>query len=254
MPAETIEKDYIISWILHCISKTPLKNEFVFCGGTAIKRVYFQDHRFSEDIDLLSDKKIPLEKIVNHLECLKHAQNETNLLINIDHKTIQDKKDRIQMYLHYDGFDAISGVPKEIRLDFTMNRERYGKTNVTDIIKTYSDLKDTHSTLSVMSLETILATKLGLLFDITRNEPRDVYDIWFLLDNVNHIENQFNQVLDIFKQKYSFRLSLSSISSKLKNQSIEKNWNMRLMKQIPLVPSYHDVIQKIEIELINLFN
>lgn len=47
--AETIEKDYIISWILLCLAKSKLKNKFVFYGGTAIKRIYFEDHRFSED-------------------------------------------------------------------------------------------------------------------------------------------------------------------------------------------------------------
>ena len=42
VPAETIEKDYVICWVLHCLSKSPLNNKFVFYGGTAIKRIYFQ--------------------------------------------------------------------------------------------------------------------------------------------------------------------------------------------------------------------
>jgi len=56
--SETIEKDYIITWILCCLSKSKtLQEDFVFCGGTVIKHMYFEDHRFSEDIDLISKKE-----------------------------------------------------------------------------------------------------------------------------------------------------------------------------------------------------
>ncbi len=53
--AETIGKDYIISWILSAFAQSPIKNNFTFHGGTAIKKIYFDDHRFSEDIDLISE-------------------------------------------------------------------------------------------------------------------------------------------------------------------------------------------------------
>lgn len=42
---ETIEKDYMISWILLCLSRCKLKENFIFYGGTAIKRMYFEEHR-----------------------------------------------------------------------------------------------------------------------------------------------------------------------------------------------------------------
>ena len=47
--AETIEKDYVISWILLCLANNKIGKDFIFYGGTAIKRIYFEDHRFSED-------------------------------------------------------------------------------------------------------------------------------------------------------------------------------------------------------------
>lgn len=41
VPLETIEKDYAISWILACISRSPLVKDLPFHGGPAIKRIYF---------------------------------------------------------------------------------------------------------------------------------------------------------------------------------------------------------------------
>lgn len=125
VPSETIEKDYVISWILFCLSKSLLKNVFIFYGGTAIKRIYFEEHRFSEDIDLLSDKKFSLDSILEALNCLNYAQDEANISLRINKDNIILGKDRIQMYINYSGYDEIVGAPKEIRLDFTMNMDLY---------------------------------------------------------------------------------------------------------------------------------
>lgn len=57
-----IEKDYVISWILFGISKNKLLSKsLVFKGGTVLKKVYFKDYRYSEDLDFtLLMKKLPM--------------------------------------------------------------------------------------------------------------------------------------------------------------------------------------------------
>lgn len=47
-----IERDYIQSYVLLGISNESTLSEYlVFKGGTALKKVYFNDYRFSEDLD-----------------------------------------------------------------------------------------------------------------------------------------------------------------------------------------------------------
>lgn len=46
-----IEKDYVLSWLLVAIGKSGLRDALAFKGGTALKRAYFPDYRFSEDLD-----------------------------------------------------------------------------------------------------------------------------------------------------------------------------------------------------------
>lgn len=49
---EIIEQDYVLSWILFGISNIDkLKNSLIFKGGTALKKCYFGDYRFSQDLD-----------------------------------------------------------------------------------------------------------------------------------------------------------------------------------------------------------
>ena len=49
---QQIEKDYVLSWILWGIANhEQLSKILVFKGGTVLKKVYFEDYRFSEDLD-----------------------------------------------------------------------------------------------------------------------------------------------------------------------------------------------------------
>ena len=46
------ERDYLISFLLLALSQVPsLADNLVFKGGTALRKCYFADYRFSEDLD-----------------------------------------------------------------------------------------------------------------------------------------------------------------------------------------------------------
>ena len=49
---EVIDKDWILSHFLNTIyTFTDIQENFVFKGGTCLKKCYFEDYRFSEDLD-----------------------------------------------------------------------------------------------------------------------------------------------------------------------------------------------------------
>ena len=62
---QQIEKDYILSWILWGVANhEQLSKILVFKGGTVLKKVYFENYRFSEDLDFtLLDNEISNEQI-----------------------------------------------------------------------------------------------------------------------------------------------------------------------------------------------
>lgn len=162
--AETIEKDYIISWILWSLSESEIKDHFIFYGGTALKKMYFEEHRFSEDIDLISDEHFSKKKLIQFLSCIEKLKEEVNIAVTIDDKKCQSMRSREIMYLNYEGFDEIMGVPKEIKIDFNMKANIYGESQLLNVIESYSDQKDKASFLNVMTVDTILANKIGMLF------------------------------------------------------------------------------------------
>src|SRR5713101_4942764 len=49
---EVIERDYALSYVLAGLALEPaLAETLVFKGGTALKKLFFADYRFSEDLD-----------------------------------------------------------------------------------------------------------------------------------------------------------------------------------------------------------
>ena len=57
-----VERDYLLSWVLAGISAVPeLGETLVFKGGTALKKCYFGDYRFSEDLDFSGHEGVPTQ-------------------------------------------------------------------------------------------------------------------------------------------------------------------------------------------------
>ncbi|MBT3834473.1 MAG: hypothetical protein HOB98_06440 [Gammaproteobacteria bacterium] len=55
---DTIEKDYILGWMLWGINNHRATSSWAFKGGTSLKKCHFETFRFSEDLDFtLTDKR-----------------------------------------------------------------------------------------------------------------------------------------------------------------------------------------------------
>lgn len=254
VPLETIEKDYMISWILGCISRSPLVKDFAFYGGTAIKRIYFEDHRYSEDIDLISAKGFDTDFLTQSLlNSFPWAKAKANLDFAIDTKRALSEGSRTQIFVSFSGFDEIVGSPKEIRIDFALEMEPCGETEEGKVLENYSDLKGHGIRLQAHSLNTILAGKLGLLMSATRKEPRDLYDIWFLLNRTGRFDFNLKKVKKYFDQKYGFPPSMGVLRPHLHNRLYKERWETRLAKQIAHLPSIDSVIRETEAKLEKIF-
>ena len=67
---DVLERDYCLAWFLAALSQSDLKNVLGFKGGTALKRCYFCDYRFSEDLDFTLLESVPLEEILRRLDAI----------------------------------------------------------------------------------------------------------------------------------------------------------------------------------------
>ena len=48
----TVEKDYVLGWVLMAIQEhSECQGKWIFKGGTCLKKCFFDNYRFSEDLD-----------------------------------------------------------------------------------------------------------------------------------------------------------------------------------------------------------
>ncbi len=177
---QQIEKDYILSWILQGIAQYEnLAKSIVFKGGTVLKKVYFEDYRFSEDLDFtLLDDTISNEQIFEWFATVfEYIQEEANIPLEI----INDNEHQdggINFYISYIGPLGGQGNHKKVKIDISRSERLAFETAKRDVIITYSDQEE-HQLLSY-SLEEVLVEKLRSVMQ--RMQARDFYDIWYLLE------------------------------------------------------------------------
>jgi predicted nucleotidyltransferase component of viral defense system len=68
---DVLERDYCLAWLLAGIAESEIRAILGFKGGTALKRCYFGDYRFSEDLDFnlaVPGSPVKLLKVLNREE------------------------------------------------------------------------------------------------------------------------------------------------------------------------------------------
>ena len=83
---QQIEKDYVLSWILKgIVQHEELSNSIVFKGGTVLKKIYFEDYRFSEDLDftLLNNEILNEQIFLWFKETFEYVREEANIPLEI---------------------------------------------------------------------------------------------------------------------------------------------------------------------------
>lgn len=190
---QQIEKDYILSWVLQGISQhNKLSKAIVFKGGTALKKVYYKDYRFSEDLDFtLLDDAISSENIFDWFrDIFEFIREEANIPLEI----IDDNKHEdggINFYINYIGPLGGQGNNKKVKIDISRGEKLIFEIVTQNLILSYSD-QEPHQLLCY-TLEEILVEKLRSIMQ--RMQPRDFYDIWYLLEihrmDIGYYMNEF---------------------------------------------------------------
>jgi predicted nucleotidyltransferase component of viral defense system len=250
LPLEIIERDYCLTWLLLGISKSSLQKDIIFYGGTALKKIYFPNFRFSEDLDFLSEKDLAIKNILANFNVIYDLLREkVNINFNTRKETVAFKENRLQFFVEYDGFPEIS-ITKQIKLDMLLKQKPIEEVFSNGIISIYSDKNEIKGILPAYSLEAIAAEKLSAIFDLTRKEPRDIYDLDYLLKQP---ELNRKKIMARLKRKLGFIPPLSSLLSNIKSDVYCQRWEMRLSNQVVKLENQVKIMKSLEEGLKRLY-
>lgn len=181
---QQIEKDYILSWILNGIAQhEQLSKIIVFKGGTVLKKVYFEDYRFSEDLDFtLINNETSNEQIIERFrKTFEYIKEEANIpleIIDRDSNRGEHEDGGINFYISYIGPLGGQGNNKRVKIDISKNEQLAFQPVMKDVFIGYTDLEE-HKLLCY-PLEEVLVEKMRSVMQ--RMQARDFYDLWYLLE------------------------------------------------------------------------
>ena len=252
IPENLLELNYCAAWFLIALSKVPLDRRLVFKGGTALKQCYYGDYRFSEDLDFTLIAETPFEDIQKGLEAVyQEVKNASGIIFRFKESDRKAHPNSHTFYLEYEGPIPRAAKLPQIKVDITIKEKLVFKPVHKPVLRPYSEFSDLpgDSKIQVYSLEEIATEKLVALMDRARTEPRDLYDIWHLIQN-SAVDLQ--ELKDPVEKKLEFRgKTLAGVAQEFsaKKDRYEKLWENRLAAQMLELPEFEGVFRSVQREL-----
>jgi len=240
-----LERDYCLAWFLVGLSRSSLRGTLVFKGGTALKRCYFGDYRFSEDLDFTLAEPCELDAILAGLEAVfAEVQRASGIVIRFARADRKSHLHSHTFYLCYEG-PLPAAVPKEVKVDITIREHLVRPVDDRPILRGYEEYADLPEDARVRAyaLEEIVVEKLVALTDKARNEPRDLYDLWYLTSE--SLVDLATLIPEIESKLASRGRTRDAMSDELaiKEARYKKLWSVRLGQQMATLPPFEDVFR-----------
>ena len=248
---QQMEKDYILSWILKGIAQhEQLSKIIVFKGGTVLKKIYFEDYRFSEDLDftLINNARLPNRQEISNeqiFEWFRHTFEYIKEEANIPLEIIDNNKHEdgsINFYISYIGPLGRQGNSKRVKIDISRSEQLVFEPVMKDVFIDYTDMEE-HQLLCY-PLEEVLVEKMRSAMQ--RMQARDFYDIWYLLEQ-HGINVDF--YLSEFETKCRNKeLNLTDFSKKLAERlpQYRARWQSSMSEQIKDLPDFDQVEREVQ--------
>lgn len=245
IPEAVIERDYVLAWFLNGLASHPLREVLAFKGGTALRRCWFEDYRFSEDLDFTLIRPIALEDILAGLtEVFTAVEAACGLRITFDREDRHSHQNSHTFYLRYQGpLPAAS----DVKVDITINEALCFPLQDRPIHRTYNGFDDLPEgpTIKVYDIKEIVAEKLLALSDRARNEPRDLYDLWYLFGSADVHVAEIRAELDTKLALRQRAIAGMEQAISAKEDRLRRLWTARLAHQMSQLPPYDDVFREV---------
>lgn len=170
--ADVVERDYVLTQVLVSLSGHDDTAVFQFKGGTSLRLCYFDDYRYSADIDLNVHPDVSPERAQAVLREVLEATRERVGLPYLE--LIDEPSARIEFI-----GPKRTKRPRTVKLDITNDELVIDDTTTRKLLTRYEDQPEVPP-IRVYSLSESAAEKLRCVMQ--RLQCRDLYDIWFLLE------------------------------------------------------------------------
>lgn len=270
LPWDVVERDYVLSWVLAGISRVDaLRDTIVFKGGTALKKCYFGDYRFSEDLDFsglegaptgdameqavrdvctaaakLLDEYAPVELVCErYIESRPHPRGQEAFAIRARLPWQRQPQTRVMVEITMDERILRPASRRKVL-------HQYGESLETDVL--------------VYALEEIVAEKLRAILQQvdnlagrgwSRSRARDYYDLWRIFGAYRD-SMDLSDFAPFLRDKCAVRNAAFTGPSDFfpgpMLAYVEKTWNQWLGPLVSGLPSFETVVGELRPQVVAL--
>ena len=133
------------------LDATPLKDLLIFKGGTALKRCYFGDYRFSEDLDFTLGRRVDFPEIRRGLdEVFGKVTTDSGISFAFES---QEQAGHTNRYTFYLGYQGPLPKPNSVKVDITIEEVIVLPLEQRPVLRAYDEFEDlpNNRTLTVYS-------------------------------------------------------------------------------------------------------
>ena len=250
-----VEKDYVLGWLLAALAKHPeTSQQWLFKGGTCLKKCFFETYRFSEDLDfslLPGARYTPEELQVILREVASRASELSGIEFPPEAISVRDRRNKqgastFEGRIGYRGPMADPSIPR-VRFDLTRHEPILDGVARQSIFHAYPDALP-GTAIGTYTLDELFAEKLRALAERTR--PRDLYDIIFILENRPEALN-LDRARELFHEKCGVKQLAVPDSHALLgivrgSEELRSEWGNMLAHQLPELPPLEAFMARID--------
>lgn len=265
IPRHILEKDYVLSWVLAGISEVnALQNHLIFKGGTCLKKCYFGDYRFSEDLDFSTVGNCPtgllLESFMKEAAAIANAKL-SSAIGNIE-ITCNRYKEKMPHPKGQEAFVMNTRLPYQreplvrVLVEVTTNEKVLDSVQKRPILHSYGEKIE--ASICTYSLNEIIAEKICAILSSAkkihektwhRSRSRDYYDLWRILSDFNH-EVRKETLGQLIQRKTLLKGIIFSSPQDLFEldhiQEIKRTWDEWLGPLLPNLPTSETVLSDLK--------
>jgi predicted nucleotidyltransferase component of viral defense system len=258
-----VEKDYALSYVLAGIASIDeLLPSMIFKGGTALKKYYFGDYRFSEDLDF-STVNAPKG---DDLEKLLTAASDTALkLLSAQGPFTLQLRRRPELERHPRGQEAFELHVKypwhpsplcKLKVEITHDEPVLAPPVSRQIIHGYGE--DLSAMLNCYALEEVVSEKMRSLLQThqrlkergwNRPRSRDYYDLWRILTTYGD-ELDHDRIRELLPEKCKVReVTYRSIDDFFTPEllaEVDRHWESNLSTYVRDLPESSVILPELK--------
>ncbi len=260
LPQFVVEKDYVLGHLLAAIVDVPLlRDALVFKGGTCLRKAYFADYRFSEDLDFTARTAIACDEL---LEALTEAGREMRsallgfgpfeVIVAQERHRAPHPRGQCAFRVRVQ-FPWMRAPDCSLKVEVTTEEPLLATAVKRRLIHQYPG-ESLETTLATYTLEETATEKLRALLQARhhlgdrgwiKNRPRDLYDLWWLRQQHEHAID-WQEVGRILPIKVQARgVSYSAPEDFLDARvllGIKRDWRGQLARSVRDLPSYEECL------------